>query len=285
MTGCAAEINEKPVIYTTVYPVEFIVSELIGDNAMVKSIIPAGGDPHSFEPTQQDIRALADSNIYFYLGLHIESMAEDISKALENENVVSVRLVDYFYETMVDDGIDNEHIWINPLYNIEISKGVSAVLVEEFPEVEDEILLNLSRLTLEFEKIDQAYFDLMEKYLSGNIETDIKRDTIIVSHDSFAYYERYGIKSIPVKDESHTKDPTQLEIAMIINTAIEKGISTVLYDQNTPSLPLDVIKKELGADSKVISNLSIRTHDQIRDNKNLIDLMLENLDVLKSVLS
>ena len=35
----------------------------------VKSIYPAGSNEHTFEPTQKDMMALADADLFFYIGL------------------------------------------------------------------------------------------------------------------------------------------------------------------------------------------------------------------------
>lgn len=54
-------------------PVVGIVREAGAPAAVsVSSLIPAGGDPHSFEPSARDIRAVADASLYLSIGFPFE---------------------------------------------------------------------------------------------------------------------------------------------------------------------------------------------------------------------
>ena len=60
------KVNDDTLsIYTTVYPLQYFTERIGADHVSVKSIYPPGSNEHTFEPTQKDMIALADSDMCF----------------------------------------------------------------------------------------------------------------------------------------------------------------------------------------------------------------------------
>jgi len=281
-------------IYVTIYPIEYVVDYLVGESVEVKSIIPLGGDAHTYVPTQKQMNSIIESDMFIYLGLGLEESAAAIEEAIKNENLVSLEVgnvldletVSYQddeehdeheeHEDHNHDTNDNHHIWIDPEYMIDISKVVKDDLISVYPELEEEINRNLEHLINQFKSIDKLY----HSHLS-----DTEIDTFIVTHDAFRHLEKYGVHSLAIKDEAHSKDPTQKEINAIIEDAKELGIKHVVYEQNIPCLPADIIRNQISGEKVILHNLSVRTKTDVKNDKNLIDLMKDNLEILNTILN
>lgn len=82
-------------IYTSVYPLEYLVSEIGGDTVDTESIIPPGADGHSYEPTSKDMIKYADGDALVYVGEGMEAFSSDIASSLENENVELIKIGKY----------------------------------------------------------------------------------------------------------------------------------------------------------------------------------------------
>lgn len=54
-------------VYTTVYPLQFFAQQIGGEFVNVDTIYPPGADEHTFEPSQKDMMALADADLFFYI--------------------------------------------------------------------------------------------------------------------------------------------------------------------------------------------------------------------------
>ena len=67
----SSEEDKTIQIYTTVYPLQYFAERIGGDAVNVASIYPAGANEHTFEPTQKDMIALADADLFFYIGLRL----------------------------------------------------------------------------------------------------------------------------------------------------------------------------------------------------------------------
>ncbi len=82
-----AEPDGHPLqAFVPIPPVKSFVSAVGGDRVRVDALVPAGSDPHTYEPTPSQMTALANAGIYFTLGLpfehkllaRLESLNEDV---------------------------------------------------------------------------------------------------------------------------------------------------------------------------------------------------------------
>ena len=70
LTGCfKSEELDKASIYTTVYPIEYLVNELYGYNSDVNSIYPDGIDINKYELSNKKIKKYAKKDLFVYNGL------------------------------------------------------------------------------------------------------------------------------------------------------------------------------------------------------------------------
>jgi len=66
-----------------------VINNVVGDSADVTLLIPAGADPHSFEPTPSDLTAIANADIVFVNGAFFEEgLLESIESAGEDVMII-----------------------------------------------------------------------------------------------------------------------------------------------------------------------------------------------------
>lgn len=94
LTGCNNGSNpvsseEKPLsITTSIYPLQYFAERIGGDHVDASTLLPPGSDAHTFEPTSKDMISIAESNLFIFNGLGMESYSSKITKALKNEETV-----------------------------------------------------------------------------------------------------------------------------------------------------------------------------------------------------
>ncbi|KGP71703.1 metal ABC transporter solute-binding protein, Zn/Mn family [Pontibacillus yanchengensis] len=86
--------NDKLTIYTTLYPLQDFAEKIGGEHVEVQSILPAGANPHTFEPTSKTMVNIAESDLFIYNGASLEAYAESISESLKNEDVTILEASD-----------------------------------------------------------------------------------------------------------------------------------------------------------------------------------------------
>src|SRR5699024_4277101 len=109
---------------------------------------------------------------------------------------------------------------------------------------------------------------------------------ILVSHAAFSYWEeRYGVEQISIHGISTENEPSQKELVEIIDMANEKNLDHIIFEQNVSSRIKEVIKEEIRAESLTLHNLAVLTEEDIKEKRDYLSIMRNNLDVLDKAMN
>lgn len=283
--GNAVQAEEPLEIYTTIYPLEFIIETIGEDTVDVESIIPPGADAHSYEPTMQDMTKYAGADAFIYVGGTMETFSDSISNALSGQPVELIHL--YTHEELFtpahethdhdhghDHGDLDPHIWISPTRMMAVAEIIKDELIALNPETREFYQDNYEILIEELEMLDQAFHDTLADKNNGHI---------IVPHAAYGYWSEYGITQIPLSGYSMSDEPSQRQLQDVVMTAAEHDIDFVLFEQNVESRIPEVIQNEIGAETRTIHNLEVRLQEEIDNEEDYFDIMYRNLEVLDEV--
>jgi zinc transport system substrate-binding protein len=315
LTGCVDENNnttkdsDKASIYTTVYPLQYFSERIGGDLITVNSIYPPGADEHTYEPSQRDMMNLADSDVFFYIGLGLEGFVDKAESTLKNEGVQFISLGENIHleeenheeeshegeshdeESHDEDAHEEEshdhdnhqhgdidpHVWLDPIYSKEMALGIKDSLIELMPEHKDTFEKNFQQLETELMALDTAFEETIN---SG------KHKEVIVSHAAFGYWEeRYGLEQISISGLSSGAEPSQKELEQIVKTAKEKDLKYILFEQNVSSKLGEIIQDEIKAKALPIHNLATLTDENIKNKETYFTIMEQNIDSLSKALN
>ncbi|PAE21590.1 adhesin [Bacillus sp. 7504-2] len=306
--------KNKLSIYTTLYPLEDFIKKIGGDYVEVESIIPAGADAHSYEPTTKQMTSIAIADAFIYNGLNMEPFAEKIATSLKNENVKFVEAAngvdaithedqhehevdehahgddehshgteDHDHEHGGDEhehnhdhgGID-PHIWLDPTRAVKLAENIKMALIELNPDAQEYFENNFMALTDELTTLDQQFKDLVES--KNNPE-------ILVSHAAYGYWEeRYGIKQIAVSGLTPANEPSQRELKNIAELAQEKQLKYILFEQNVASKIAEIVKNEIGATPLYLYTMESISEEERNNGEDYFSLMKKNLSTLEQAL-
>jgi len=281
LVGCSStESNEQAdtelLIYTSIYPIQYVTEEIAGNIATVESVYPPGVDAHTYEPATKDITAIAGSDAFIYLGAGMEGFAESTAEALHSKDVSLIELGENkeLFQTDTSTEADHDpHIWLDPLRMIEMAELIKDDLIEITPDHEDEFTKN-------FKELETNLLALHEEFSEGLEDKTNKK--IIVSHAAYGYWEDlYGIEQIPISGLASGSEPSQKELTKIVNLAEENQIKYVIFEQNSSDRVSTIIQEHIEADSLYIHNLEVLTEDNLDNQADYLSIMKENLDVLK----
>lgn len=288
------EENNTTTVYTTVYPLQFFAEKIGGDTVTVTSIYPPGSDEHTFDPTQKDMMALADSDLFLYVGLGLEGFVSSAEKTLKNEKVKLVPVAESIDTSKLAEGHSHEdehehdsnqdehgqfdpHVWISPVLSIDLAKTIKEALIEEAPEHKQLYEDNFKLLENELQQLDTDFKTMAEA---------APMKTFFVSHASFGYIaEAYGLEQIAIAGLNSQSEPSQKQLATLVKQAKENHIKYVMYEQNVASNLTEVIQKEIGAEALMLHNLGVLTKEDIDHNEDYLTLMRHNIDSLQTALS
>ncbi|MFP7300456.1 metal ABC transporter solute-binding protein, Zn/Mn family [Neobacillus niacini] len=295
LTACSAEqdVTEKKkdqiTIYTTVFPLQYFTERIGGDFVSIQTIYPPGADEHTFEPSQKDMIKLADSDLFFYIGLGLEGFVEKAKESLKNENVLMIPTAEDLqlepveeheeHEVHEDDGHGdfNPHVWLDPIYSKEMAAIIKDSLVEKMPQNKEVFEKNYQQLANELDQLHSKFESTIQA---------AKHRNILVTHAAFSYWEqRYGIEEISISGLTTTNEPSQRELEEIITLADKQGLHYILFEQNVQSKLGEIVQEEIGARALPVHNLGILTKENIKNNETYFSLMEQNLESLKKALN
>lgn len=298
LTGCGKsegkQKEDKDVldIYTTVYPLEYFTETIGGEFVNVETVYPPGTDEHTFDPSQKDIVGMANSDLFFYIGYNLEGFVTKAEPILKGEGVTTVAVGetvsvdehdeehDHEHGEPDDDGHDhgsvNPHLWLDPIYSIQMAETVKDELTKQMPEQESYFTLRFNELSDKLKALDKQFAKTIK---AG------RTNKVIVSHSAYGYWEdRYGLEQIGVTGLTSSNEPSQKQLASIVSMAKDEDLHYVIFEQNISSKLTEIIQKEMGAEALEFHNLSVLTDKDIEAGEDYFSLMENNIKTLQTAL-
>ncbi len=110
-SGCLEDEDDDLLsVVVTIPPQTEWVENVGGDNVKVTVMVPPGADPHTYEPTVSQMKAVSDADIYFKIGSGVEFEVRWMETLIEhNSDMVvvdgseGIELLDYEYQSDHDD--------------------------------------------------------------------------------------------------------------------------------------------------------------------------------------
>ena len=196
-TGCSfvKDNLENATIYTTVYPLEYLVNTLYGDYAEVSSIYPQDIDVDTYKLTTKQIKEYAKGDLFVYNGLSNE---KEITKNLINKNK-NLLIIDVTSGLTYTYNI--EELWMSPNNYLMLAKNLKDSLIEylKSPKIIDDINNKYNEFS---ETISLMDADLRS---IGKEASRKNTNTIVVTDDAFNYLQNYGFNVISLDADSATE--------------------------------------------------------------------------------
>jgi ABC-type Zn uptake system ZnuABC Zn-binding protein ZnuA len=253
--GCAADgpgagSEDLVQVATTVSPVTNIVQNVGGDRVAVTGIVPEGTNSHTFEPAPSDAAVLADADIVFVNGLHLEEPTVELADANVGDGVPIVSLGEmtiapdeYIYDFSFPEsgGDPNPHLWTNPLYADRYARIVRDELTAVDPAGASTYDANYAAFSNRIDRLDEAV-----REVTATVPPEDR--ALLTYHDSFPYFAReYGWRVIGAIQPSDFADPTPQEVAALIDQIRSEQLPAIFGSEVFPSPVLEQIAAETGA--------------------------------------
>lgn len=254
ISACGRQVKTgERIISVSIAPFAYFTEQIAGDNFTVNVMVPAGANPHIYEPYPDQIDRLRRSEAYIsngYLGFEMtwmdrfSEMNKSMTKLNLGESIVPIEN-HHDHEGEHSEGAD-PHYWVSPLCAMKMALSVRDFLLELDPENGDEYERNYGAL---LEKIGQV--DSMARALSvmeGN-------RTFMIYHPNLAYLARdYGLKEIAVENEG--KEPSPSQLRELIDIAKRENIGMILVQREYDPRNARAVADETGGRVEVIDPLS-----------------------------
>lgn len=276
--------QEKITVVASFYPLYEFASRVVGDRAEVSSLVPAGVEPHDWEPTAEDVSRGRAADVMVINGAGFERWADDMqAKVVANTS----EGIEFNYREEKETGDDddqehqdaggggvNPHIWLDPILAKHQIDKIRDVMVSSDPANADYYNQNADRFTAELDSLDA--------FIRSEL-ADCDKSDFIAFHDAFIYFsERYDLRQHSIHGVSPEGEILPQTIQQIIELANEFDINVIYSEDLIDSRLADTIANEI-PDGKVLvlSPIEGIGNEEQAAGIGYIDKMKQNIANLK----
>jgi ABC-type Zn uptake system ZnuABC Zn-binding protein ZnuA len=215
-----------------------MAENIAGGHVEVKTIVPIGGDPHTYEPTPADAKLVADADLILRNGLTFEGWLNDLianagSKAqivTITEGIQPIRAV---YKNSSDP-----HAWMDASNGLVYIENIKNALVTLDPANKQTYEFNYGVYKSQLEELDRYIFRELAKIPQ-------EKRILITSHDAFQYYgRRYGIRLESVIGVSTEAQAQTSDIIRLNKVIRESRVPAVFIETTVNPKLLEQIAKD-----------------------------------------
>lgn len=239
--------------------VEDWTSRVGGDHIELSSIVPAGGDAHTFDPDPATVASIADAAVILSIGSGFEPWLNSMVDASGAEATV-VHLADHMslsdgeggdhedeaaHEDGHDHGDSDPHIW-GDVSNVITSVDVIAqVLADADPDNAGAYQDNAEAYIAELETLDTS----IREHVASVPEENRK---LVTSHDTFGHYaDAYGFEVIGTalgSTSADAGDPAAGDVASLVNVIEDSGVPAIFAENTVNPDLMQSIADEAGVE-------------------------------------
>ncbi len=239
-----------------------------GENIELTTIVPAGGDAHTFDPSPEQVASIAEADVIFEIGLGFESWLDDMveaSSSTAERVVVSDGINLLSSEAHADDhegdeeehegdehagedeahesGENDPHIWGDVANAITAVNTITGHLNEANPDNAAAHDANAAAYVAELEELDAAILTATEA-----LPEDARK--LVTTHDTFGYYaSAYDFVVVGTALNALSTeggDPPAGEIAALVGEIQEQGVPAIFAENVSNNDLMQTIADEAG---------------------------------------
>ena len=262
--GCAHQIEKGPLrVVASIAPLSYFAERIGGRHVVVSVMVPPGGNPHSYEPTPQQMVRLGEATLFIKAGSGIEFELDwmhrfmSLNRSLKICNAsegIRLRPMAHDAGEHEQHGRFDPHYWLSPANGRVMVRNIERTLVAADPEHKAEYTANGAKL--------EAELKVLEQEIRGKL-SELKSKRFIVFHPAWGYYaDAFGLEQIAIEVEGKTITPRQMQ--RVIEKAKANRISIVFVSPQFSTAQAEAIAMEIGGKTCSIDPLASDYQNNLR---------------------
>lgn len=225
LAGLAAQSEARPLVVTSASIFADMAAVIGGDMITVESIVPIGGDPHTYEPTPSDVQLIARADAILINGLTFEGW---INEMIANSgSTAAVTRITEGLEEIASEEYQNSsdpHAWMSAKNGQTYVANIRDALIRLDPKNAEAYRFNANIYGLQIADLDT--------YIQSQIaRIPQQKRVLITSHDAFRYYgRRYGIAVEATLGTSTDADVRTQDVARLTQLIRERKIPAIFVE-------------------------------------------------------
>jgi ABC-type Zn uptake system ZnuABC Zn-binding protein ZnuA len=256
-----------------------LVANVGGDAAQVQALVPRGADPHTFQPTPNTMKVLAQARVVFFNGAGLEEWWSKTLRSVTRPGLPVIELSKGLVTlTLPGSGRPepDPHLWLDPMlaktYVDRIRDGLSRADAAH------------AAVYAKGAAAYQTQLDALDTWIRGEIQTIPEaRRTLVTFHDAFQYFaKRYGLTVKGYVVASPGKEPSAKAMADLVRRIKQEQIPAVFAEADYNPKLLEVLAKDAGV--KVMTDLYDDSLSEGPPADTYLNLMRHNVTTIVTAL-
>ncbi|MFZ8758643.1 zinc ABC transporter substrate-binding protein AztC [Microbacterium sp. HMH0099] len=251
LTGCAGSSEDRPLVAVSTNILGDVVTNLVGDDVEVMTLMRPGADPHSFEISAAEAARLRSADLIVSNGIGLEEGLQQHLDAAAQEGVpsfVAGDAVDVLPYTSTDaGGADDPHFWTDPAQTIAVVDALVPVL-EGMDGVDATTVASRSASYRgELEALDAEMSDAFAAIPAA-------QRALVTNHHVFGYLaDRFDFRVVGAVIPGGTTlaAPSASDLADLVSAIEEAGVRTIFAESSQPDRLVQALAREADVDVAV----------------------------------
>ena len=264
-----------------------VVAHVGGEAIELTTLMSAGQDPHSYQPSASDLTTVASADVIFIHGWNLEEgLVRDLANVAGEVPLVPVAagvepIVRHAESGAADEhegGAIDPHTWLDPRQVVQWVRNIETTLSTLDPETEALYAANAQNYIAELEAL-LAYYDEQVARIPP------ERRKLVTNHDALAYFARaydFEVVGTVVPGASTLAEPSASEIVALVQSMEQAGVCTIFAETTANRQVAETVAAELSSceQVQVLSLYTGSLGDSNSGADSYIGMMRANIDLI-----
>lgn len=283
------QVEDKPQIMVSLFPQYDIIRQIAQDKVDVELFLPAGSEPHSYEPSASTLMKIVEADLFVYSSDELEpwvkrlvegNASEDLI-VLDASNGITLLETDHGHEGEDEDEEElafDPHYWLDPQNMIIMSESIRDALIEIDPENEAFYIENANSYIASLKELDSNWQDLFDRAQLNQI--------IYGGHFAFGYLShRFGLEILsPYSGYAPDAEPSAQALAGLMDVLVEKEINVIFYEELIDPRVARIIAEQAKVKIEVLHGAHNLNAEEMQAGWTYVSIMEDNIEKLKEAL-
>ncbi|CAN5589157.1 zinc ABC transporter substrate-binding protein [soil metagenome] len=211
----------------------------------VTALMGPGVDPHLYKASEGDVIALADADVVFYSGLHLEAKLAEVFEEMSDQ-VRTSAITDQIPRSELTsppafEGNYDPHVW----FDVELWSNV----VDEVERTLADLDPASAPLYEDNAAVYRARLERLDRYVArraASIPADAR--VLITAHDAFKYFgSAYGFEVRGLQGISTAAETGAADVASLAEFIAERRIPAVFVESSVPERFVQAVQEAVQA--------------------------------------
>ena len=283
------QVEDKPQIMVSLFPQYDIIRQIAQDKVDVELFLPAGSEPHSYEPSASTLMKIVEADLFVYSSDELEPWVKRLVEGNASENLIVLDASNGITLLEADHGHEGEdedeeelafdpHYWLDPQNMIIMSESIRDALIEIDPENEAFYIENANSYIASLKELDSNWQDLFDRAQLNQI--------IYGGHFAFGYLShRFGLEILsPYSGYAPDAEPSAQALAGLMDVLAEKEINVIFYEELIDPRVARIIAEQAKVKIEVLHGAHNLNAEEMQAGWTFVSIMEDNIEKLKEAL-